>query len=380
MLGIVTSPAAAQTGGGNEVQPPPPSIGADVPLTYFGPAPSTFQKELVGPYQLVRSGTISQADLTITMPLYQGKLKSGETVWYVLVDTNDKANADALGLNFSGKLTYADVGKGVRPAIQEKDGSVTFERGKVNFAPEPKLVPGDAPNYFPPKTTEPGAIGDADYSPLMKLTNAGGYIYNAPIVAFNVDASKLNAFCDGKPDLKLVHDKVAKICPRDGTVTLKLTLGFSFARPVLYLSMDASVPLAATMEGVTLAPGMGDIRGGGDDSAFSAVERLFPVVNGPMGKENPQRQGFNSALAGEGGPLNTLGGIPTLATDYSPIWDLNPVVWTKAAIDKGYRSRVTEEFFILGLVEKGHMTGLQKDGGFGSVGILVNCPVVMRLL
>ena len=163
-------------------------------------------------------------------------------------------------------------------------------------------------------------------------------------------------------------------------MTLSLTLGHSFARPVMYLSTDASVVLAAAMEDVTLAPGMADIKVGGDDGAFSAVERLFPVVNGPMGKDNPQRQGFNSALAGEGGPLNTLGGIPTIATDYSPMWDLNPVVWTKAAIDKGYRSRVNEEFAILGLVQRGWLTGLKDGGAFGSVGIIVNCPVVKRLL
>ena len=42
----------------DDVQPAPPSIGADVPLTYFGPAPSSVQKELVGPLQLLRSGTI----------------------------------------------------------------------------------------------------------------------------------------------------------------------------------------------------------------------------------------------------------------------------------------------------------------------------------
>ncbi len=36
----------------DNIAPAPPSIGADIPLTYFGPAPSTVQKELVGPQQL----------------------------------------------------------------------------------------------------------------------------------------------------------------------------------------------------------------------------------------------------------------------------------------------------------------------------------------
>jgi hypothetical protein len=364
---------------GDDVAPAPPSIGADVPLTYFGPAPSSVQRELIGPYQLVTAGTIDQDALTITLPLYQGQMASGETVWYVLVDTNDEANAAALGLNFSAKLSFADVGNAVRPAVLESDGTVTFERGAVDFSPEWSLTPGEAPNYFPPAAFQPGAVGDAEYSPLMKLTNAGGYIYNAPIVAYNVDAETLNGFCEGNPDHTILHDKITAICPREATVTLELTLGFSFARPVLYLSLDASVDLAATMEEVTLAPGLTAIALGGDDSFASAVERIFPVVNGPMGVDNPQRQGFNSALAGEGAPLNTLGGIPTIATDYSPLWDLNPVVWTQEAIDAGYRSRVTEEFFILGLVQDGWMTGLG-GGEFGSVGIIVNCPVVFRYL
>jgi hypothetical protein len=364
---------------GDDAAPAPPSIGADIPLTYFGPAPSSVQRELIGPYQLVTAGTIDHDAATITLPLYLGQMTTGESVWYVITDTDDEANAAALGLNFSSKLTYADVGNAVRPAVLEADQSVTFSRGTVDFSPELSLTPGEAPNYFPPAAFQPGAIGDAGYSPLMKLTNAGGYIYNAPMVAYNVDADTLNQFCEGSPDRSIVHDKVVSICPEEGTVTLSLTLGFSFARPVWYLSMDASVDLAAAMEVVTLAPGLADIPVGGDDSFVSAVERIFPVVNGPTGVDNPQRQGFNSALAGEGGPLNTLGGIPTIATDYSPLWDLNPVVWTQEAIDLGYRSRVTEEFFILGLVQDGWLTGL--DGGeFGSVGIIVNCPVVFRFL
>src|SRR5919107_6014081 len=102
------------------------------------------------------------------------------------------------------------------------------------------------------------------------------------------------------------------------TVTLKLTSGFSFARPVLYLSMDASGPLPAALEDVTSAPRLSSITTGHDDSAFSAVERLFAFINGPTGKDNPQRQGFNSALTDGLSPLNILGGIP-IATDYSPL-------------------------------------------------------------
>ncbi len=381
IVGLLT--LAGTVFGQAEVAPAPPSIGADIPLTYFGPAPSQVLKELVGPYQLLKSGEVNLQQGTVTIPLYRGQLKDKRNVWYVLTDTDDQANAASLGLNFSGKLTYANIGNAVRNGHIEKDGTLTFDRGAVDFSPELVLKPGAEPNPFPPTEFKPGAVGDKDYTPLVRIDNAGGHIYNASIVSFNTSADQLKKFCDGGADHKITHDKVVKICPEGkdgGSVTLALTAGFSFAKPVLYLSLEANNALPATMEQVTLAPALNDLPVGRDDSAFSALERLFAVTNGPTGAGNPQRQGFNSALSGEGaGPLNVLGGIPTVATDYSPLWDLNVYEWTKDAIAKGYRSRATEEFFILGLAEKGFITG---PGGakFGSTGFIVNCPIVWRFL
>ena len=133
---------------------------------------------------------------------------------------------------------------------------------------------------------------------------------------------------------------------------------------------------------------MQDIPVGDDDSFGSAVERLFAVTNGQTNADvpsslgdinHPQRNGLNSALAGDGPPLNVLGGIPTIATDYSPLWDVNVGEWTQAAIDNGFRTRWLEEFQILGFVDRGFVTG---PGGsaFGSSGNIVNCPIVHRFL
>ncbi len=373
------SPAFAGMDDDDDVAPAPPSIGSDVPLTYFGPAPSDVKKELIGPHKLLKAGKVDLDHGTITLPLYEGRLKSGENVWYVVTDTSDEANAAALGLNFSPKLTYADVGRSARGGRIVEGGVLMFNAGKVDFSPKHSVVPGPKDHPFPPASFQPGSVGDSQYSPLVRIANAGGHIYNAPMVAFNVDGDALNQFCDGDADHDIVHDKVVSICPEEGTVTLKLTAGFSFARPVLYLSTDANHALPAAMEGATLAPGLDDILLGADDSLFSPTERIFLFVNGPTGKDNPQRQGLNSALLDGKGPLNVLGGIPTVATDYSPLWDLNPGVWTAEAIANGYRSRLTEEFAILGMVERGHITGL--DGGaYGSIGFTVNCPIVFRFL
>lgn len=359
----------------DDVAPAPPSIGADIPLTYFGPAPSDVQKELIGPYQLLKSGQIDLDAGTITLPLYKGKVRDGptsyHTVWYILTDTTDKANAEALGINHSPKLAYSEIGKAVRYAKLHHDAELIFARGMVDFSPE-RIVQGSS---FPPDEFQAGSVGDEHYSPLVLITNAGRHIYNAPIIAAGEDI----AACDGNPDYAKVHDKVIDICPAEGTVTIQLTAGFSFARPVLYISTDSNNPLAATLEASTWAPAMDDITVGRDDSAFSAVERIFVMANGPTGKENPQRQGLNSAIIDGRSPLNVLGGIPTIATDYSPLWDVNLGFWTEEAIEKHYTSRVTEEFQILGLVEQGWITG--PDGGpYGSTGIIVNCPIVFRFL
>jgi len=54
--------------------------------------------------------------------------------------------------------------------------------------------------------------------------------------------------------IQKVHDQVVAIDPVNMTVTLNLINGFIFGRPIWYLSMEASIPLAATIEHVTFAP------------------------------------------------------------------------------------------------------------------------------
>lgn len=380
----------------NEIAPPPASIGADVPATYFGPAPSTVNPNLVGPLTLLTSGPIDFEKGTITLPLYKGIVKStGKSIYYILTDTSDPGIAKGLGLNFSAKLKFANAGpstgvNGTNPASTlparqahtQPDLTLQFDAGTVDFASVRSVTPGAPPNYFPPTAFTAGSIGDSDYTPVVYVQDQG-VVYNAPVVAYGVTDADLD-FCAGSPDYTKVHDKVTAICPKDRTVTLRLTNGFSFGKPVWYLSMEASDPLPASIEQATFAPALQGTRVGGDDGAFSAVERIFSFVNGPTnvgdGKiVNPQRQGLNSALRGEGGPLNVVGGIPHVATDYSPLWDFNLGVWTEEAIAKGYRSRLNEEFQILGFVQRGFITG---PGGkpWGSTGLIVNCPIVHRFL
>ena len=284
---------------------------------------------------------------------------------------------------FSPKMNYVNEGtKGdslIRTATLGPNGDVIFEKGTVDFGPDRQVVPGNAPNFFPPTTAEPGSVGDKDYSPLVRFTNSPGVILNAPIVAFDVSSDQLNQSCNGNVDNSHVLDNVVKICPEDNTVTLKLVPSFSFGRPTLYIAIESSDKTVAAIEGDTWVPLLSQVTTGIDDGAFSPVERIFPIINGQIGANNPQRQGVNSALEAGLSPLNVLGGIPTVATDYSPLWDLNIGVWNQTAVDNHFNGRLTGEFEILGLVEQGWITG--PDGApFGSSGIVNNCPVAFRIL
>jgi hypothetical protein len=272
----------------------------------------------VGPVQLLNTGTIDTANGTITIPLYKGSLAgTNQTVWYILTDTSNQAVAAELGLNFSAKLNFAS--NAARTGNLDDNGNIVFDRGTVDFSPQRNIVPGPAGAEFPPASFAPGAICDADYSPFISITNAGGVIYNAPMVAFNVDASQIN-FPNGNVDYSKVHDEVVAIDPYNMTVTLNLINGVSFGRPVWYLSMDASIPLSAAIEHNTFAPLTARLLLGNDDSFGIPIERIFISTNGPESGDcnNPLRQGLSADLADGHRPNNVLGGIPTLALDYSP--------------------------------------------------------------
>jgi len=120
------------------------------------------------------------------------------------------------------------------------------------------------------------------------------------------------------------------------------------------------------------------LQSGGDDSFTSPVERIFISTNGPRNCANPLRQGLDAALSDGHRPNNVLGGIPTIALDYSPAWNAQFYEWTQDAIDKGYRGQLREEFQILTFVQDGLLTGPNKTA-FGDSGIIINCPIVERL-
>jgi hypothetical protein len=346
---------------------------------------------LAGPVQLLKSGKfdipidkLTGVNVpagtprgTITLPLFKGAVETPfglRPAWYIILDAGDPAEAERLGVNFSKKLHNA--GDAARSATRRPDGTFLFASGLVDFSPNRQVMAGSEERPFPPSIAQPGSIGDGDYSPLV---NVGGIIYDAPIVAAAVEDGYIN-FPNGNPNYALVHDQVVAIDPAHRTVTLSLINGYSFGKPVFYISTESSDPTVSAIEGNTFAPRLQRIETGVDDIDRSAVERIFIATNGASegGCNNPQRQGLGAALLDGHRPNNTFGGIPTTATDYSPVWDANVYEWTAEAIEKGYRGLLTEEFRILKLARDGYITG---PGGapYGSFGPVIVCGVAARL-
>src|ERR1700758_2029871 len=144
-------PGPIGPGPGCDLFPAPASVGASVPLSYFGPSPSTVNPSLVGPVQLLNTGTVDAAHGTITIPLYKGSLKgSNKTVWYILTDVSNQGVAQELGLNFSAKLNFA--ANAARTGNLDSKGNIVFDKGTVDFSPQRNIVPGAPGQEFPPQS------------------------------------------------------------------------------------------------------------------------------------------------------------------------------------------------------------------------------------
>lgn len=296
---------------------------------------------------------------TVTLPLLKGQ-HDGETAWYVVTESSNKKDARVRGVNHSAKLANALGSEAVQEATVT-EGVVNFD-GTVDFSPERIVEPG--PNGFPPDEFQAGAVGDAEYSPL--ITTNGRTVLNASQVA---NSSGL-------------HDAVVDIDRKNRQVTLDTLGGFYEGDELQYLHQEGSVELVAAIEGSTFAPNLDDAPGvGSNDKDTSARSAIIPVVNGERGEENPDRQGLQSALLGEGDPMNITQTIPG-DNEYSPVWDVTPAVWTDQAIADGERRLLTDADDVADLFEEGPITsggaGPRNAGleGIRALPGISNCPVV----
>jgi hypothetical protein len=310
-----------------------------------------------GDTRLFMRRAVEHPDNSVTLPLYRGT-SNGEAIWYMLLDSSDGNDAQALGINRSSKLANAR-GSAAVMKVQVINGVVDFP-ASVDFSLKREVVPG--PAGFPPLVASPGAAGltvhGIAYSPLIEMPD--GTIRNAPHIANST----------GQADKVLALDKVA------GTVRYAQTQGFSGGKAVKYVSTDASQPDVAALENVTFAAALNSVPRLGDDSTDSARASLAAFVNGQTGANNPERQGLNSALLDGLDPLNVLRWTPNQGR-YSPMWDVHLAQWTASAVANGLNLRQTDWGKVSNLADHSLLTG---PGGarFAAVGAVVNCPIVSQ--
>jgi hypothetical protein len=289
------------------------------------------------------------ADHTATFPLRHGTTTDGRDLWFVIIDASSSDAAARFGVNQSNKLQNVRGTSAVMP-VTDHNGTWVFP-ATVDFAPD-RVVIGTPGTGFPPVAVHAGSVGEPGYTPLIQLPD--GTILNAPQIA--------NA--TGR------HDKVVRLDQVAGTVDLQLTNGFSRGERVQYVSTDATIELAAALEGATLAPALAAAPKVGQDGTDQARTSLAAFVNGPTGASNPSRQGINSALLGEGDPLNVLAWMPNQGR-YSPLWDVFLTQWAPGQTPR----QVTQFADVADLAKSGAVTS---PGGspWGAAGVIVNCPII----
>jgi hypothetical protein len=303
---------------------------------------------------LLRAATENTVTDTATLPIRRGVDAGGQEFWYTVTEASTKSAAEARGVNHSSKLARARGSDAVQTG--RFVGGVLHVEATVDFSPN-RLVTSDPVLGFPPLAAAPGAIGEAGYSPLVELPN--GLVLNAPHIANDTG----------------LHDKL--VGAPDTTrrlATFQETEGFYEGKEVYYVSFDASAPDVAALEGVTFAPELNAAPGlGSNDKDTSARSGIAPFANGQTGAGNPQRQGLNSALLGDGDPLNVVESLPD-SNRYSPLWDVHLAIWTDAARADGVVGLQTDFDDIEDLAEDGYITG--PAGSFDAIGVIVNCPII----
>jgi hypothetical protein len=304
---------------------------------------------------------IDEQEATVTLPLHKGTTTDSQDVYYIVADSSDQGDAKERGVNFAPKLANA-LGTAAVQEGREEDGEIVFE-GTVDFSPELRLEPSK--DGFPPDVAKPGAVGDARYSPLV--TTDGETVINASQVANDSG----------------MHDSVVDLDLDAMEVTMAALPGFVGGSDNLYLRTEGSIELVAAAESSTYAPNLNEAPGLASDAEDSARSAIIPIVNGLREADDPkQRQGLQSALLGEGPPLNIEQNPNGSSPLYSPLWDITPAVWTEQAIERDQRKLLTSADEVVSEVESGRIESGGEGPENGSLGglraleAISNCSIM----
>ena len=284
---------------------------------------------------------------TATLPLHRA-VSNGTTIWYIITDSSNAADAKKLGVNYAPSLgVFAPTGARTPRGI--------WRRMTVapDFRPSRSYVA--SATGFPPKSATPGAIAPQAYSPFDIF---GPIVRNAPVVATGNGPFDVIKHTN-------TEDRVVAMDTKKMTVTLVMARGFFNGKPVYYISTEASNPIAASVERATYAPSLAK-------ASSSAEIPIGVVADGPQTGSAPQGLAFLTlrtplavdATAKNASTIVSSFNVLSLAPDlthpyaengYTPLWNVMVV-----------GAKQTKR-----LTSYSQIAPLAKAAGF-----VVNCPVV----
>ncbi|WP_428229042.1 DUF7482 domain-containing protein [Flavobacterium sp.] len=314
---------------------------------------------------------LSKNNATVTLPLFIGISPNGKNVYYIITDASDYNIAKQMGVNYSPKLVNA-IGSGGEQYVTIENGHMKF-KGNVDFSPNLSIVPGNAPDYFPPQSYSPGAIADTEWSSIVVLPS--GQVLNAQMVSNDTGN----------------HDRLVAIDKNKMSVILSILDGFRGGKEYFFhLVTDATDNLPATLEKGVSASRLAKIPAFGkslptDKSAFLGFS---PNANGITDISTGQGQGFSYSIHNAGvDPINVFPLAPkneesSLSNNYSPLWDAHVSKWTAQAFTDNKVRRITSIQDQKNLIAQGYLTSLAETGevnsftGLRPVNLMINCPVI----
>lgn len=296
---------------------------------------------------------------TVTLPLFRGEA-GGQTIWYIVTDSSDEEDARKRGVVHAPLLGRA----GHVQTVTQKGDHLEFQAAP-DFSGSRQLAPG--PKGFPPTGAVPGATAPTEYSPFIRV-GGNGPVLNAPVVATG----------DGPFDLEAhsnTLDRVLAIDTAKGEVTLLLSHGFAEGRRIVYISTEASDPVAAALERATWVPRLGEGDADIGLLVFTAGEQGQGMAQALLQGGLPQTAMLANAskLAA---PLNILTAFPMgkTARGYSPSWRVTLLRWSPRATPQ----RVTGQAELWKHVSAGRVLGFG-GGAPDASDMVVNCPVIAWL-
>lgn len=284
----------------------------------------------------------------VVLPLVAGTA-ADNPAWFIVLETSDAEDARRRGVLHVPRLAEL---KGTAVVQRGRfEGSRLLVEAGVDFTPARQVVVGSS-DPFPPSVASAGSVGRDGYSPYVEFPD--GIVRNVPLVA----------------DATLHGDRVTLINRVQGWVAMRVTRGYASGRTLWYISTEASDSSVAAIEAATYAPRLGGMAAG------MAAADLVAFVNGPRSADDAtERHGMQSAMAGEGDPLNILAALPS-ESEYAPLWNLHMARWTPRAVTDRQRERLLGFNEVRERMASGLAEGMGANGALTSTGVLVNCPVV----